>query len=331
MTETYYTTLNVTRSSSADDIKKQFRKLAVKHHPDKNPGNAAAEVMMKKLNEAYAILGDSVARAKYNRQLDDANRPPPQQNNWHQNHQQHSGGGFTKNGHTFEGWEAFIKRTNKHVFDDLFENVFMDMFQPPKHDHIIIITVSPAEAKTGCQKPFTYVKTIRCTSCLGRTLYSAGCSNCIEGAITLKAKNQSIFLPANMLNDSYWQSPAELVEHPSGKKHDLYIRVQISDPDAPNVNDAMITEMISLEIAFKGGKYKFQAPRGIITVILPPLTYSGKQVKVKNRGYFNNITNQYGDLYLTCIVEYPQNPTQTEVMQLEKLKEKKLRDEKYNS
>src|SRR5437764_2729334 len=61
----YYKILNVSRGASADEIKKAFRKLARKHHPDVNPGDKKAEVKFKEINEAYEVLSDPDKRSKY--------------------------------------------------------------------------------------------------------------------------------------------------------------------------------------------------------------------------------------------------------------------------
>lgn len=61
----YYKALGVDKSASADDIKKAFRKLAVKYHPDRNPDNKAAEDKFKEINEAYAVLSDPDKKQKY--------------------------------------------------------------------------------------------------------------------------------------------------------------------------------------------------------------------------------------------------------------------------
>ncbi len=61
----YYEVLGVAKDASADDIKKSFRKLAVKYHPDRNQGDSAAEEKFKEINEAYAVLSDPDKRKKY--------------------------------------------------------------------------------------------------------------------------------------------------------------------------------------------------------------------------------------------------------------------------
>ena len=63
----FYATLGVAREASAEDLKKAYRKLAMQHHPDRNPGNKQAEAKFKELNEAYDILKDDQKRAAYDR------------------------------------------------------------------------------------------------------------------------------------------------------------------------------------------------------------------------------------------------------------------------
>jgi curved DNA-binding protein len=67
MAKDYYQTLGVERGASADEIKKAYRKLAKKHHPDTNPNNPQAEARFKEINEAYEVLGDEDKRTKYDR------------------------------------------------------------------------------------------------------------------------------------------------------------------------------------------------------------------------------------------------------------------------
>src|SRR5215213_5372531 len=63
----YYDILGIERSSSLDDIKKAYRRLAVKYHPDKNPGDPKAEEKFKEAAEAYGVLSDEEKRARYDR------------------------------------------------------------------------------------------------------------------------------------------------------------------------------------------------------------------------------------------------------------------------
>src|SRR5215210_7654379 len=63
----YYEVLGIAKTAAVDDIKKAYRKLAVKYHPDKNPGDATAEEKFKEAAEAYGVLSDEEKRARYDR------------------------------------------------------------------------------------------------------------------------------------------------------------------------------------------------------------------------------------------------------------------------
>ena len=66
-TQDYYTVLGVQRNATPEEIKKAYRKLAVKYHPDKNQGKKEAEEKFKQINEAYEVLSDEEKRKKYDR------------------------------------------------------------------------------------------------------------------------------------------------------------------------------------------------------------------------------------------------------------------------
>ena len=65
----YYEVLGVQKNASDDELKKAYRKLAKKYHPDANPDNKEAEAKFKEVNEAYEVLSDNYKRAQYNKQL----------------------------------------------------------------------------------------------------------------------------------------------------------------------------------------------------------------------------------------------------------------------
>ena len=97
--EDYYNILNVTKNSSSADIKKAYRKLAIKWHPDKNQGNAEAEEKFKQISEAYEVLSDDSKRAQY----DQFGHAAFQQGGGHQHH-----GGFPGGQDPFDMFNSFF-------------------------------------------------------------------------------------------------------------------------------------------------------------------------------------------------------------------------------
>ena len=69
MKKNHYNTLGVSRNANKDDIKRAYRRLVQKYHPDRNPGNKAAEEKFKQVREAYDVLSDKEKRADYDRQM----------------------------------------------------------------------------------------------------------------------------------------------------------------------------------------------------------------------------------------------------------------------
>lgn len=105
----YYKVLGITKSASQDEVKKAFRKMAVKYHPDKNPGDKKAEEKFKEANEANEVLGDADKRKKY----DDLGA------NWKQYEQQ---------GNQYRGQQHYSGR-QQHDFGEGFGGEFSDFFE----------------------------------------------------------------------------------------------------------------------------------------------------------------------------------------------------------
>ena len=82
MAKDYYASLGVAKDASEQEIKKAYRKLAVKYHPDKNPGDTKAEDRFKEISEAYAVLSDKEKRRNYD-QFGDSNFSPALQSGRH--------------------------------------------------------------------------------------------------------------------------------------------------------------------------------------------------------------------------------------------------------
>ncbi len=152
----YYEVLGVDRNADIEDIKKSYRKLAVKHHPDKNPGDKAAEEKFKELGEAYEALSDPQKRAAYDQYGHAAFDPRLRGGG--------RAGGFHDPADIFR--EVFGGSGN--IFEDLFGGGRSDPTQPQRGaDLRYDMEITFEESAQGCEKEITVTKQDRCDVCQG--------------------------------------------------------------------------------------------------------------------------------------------------------------------
>ncbi len=176
----YYEVLGITKGASDDEIKKAYRKLAMKYHPDHNPGDKDAETKFKEINEAYAVLSDAEKKSKYD-QYGHAAFDPASGG---------FGGGFSGFGEGFD-------------FGDIFSSFFGGGSSSRRASNIIdgedILTrvnISFEEAAFGCKKEVTFSRIEACPDC-GASGAAKGtkpetCSAC-GGRGTVTVQQQSMF------------------------------------------------------------------------------------------------------------------------------------------
>lgn len=140
--EDHYATLGVSENATQDEIKQAFRKLAKEHHPDRNPGDASAEEKFKRINAAYAEIGESDARARYDQQ-------------------RRFGGG--PGGNTGFGPQGFhFNFGGFGDFDDMFSQIFAQhgfhrpQAQPRNRDFTFNLNLTLEEAFSGKQTPVQF-------------------------------------------------------------------------------------------------------------------------------------------------------------------------------
>lgn len=179
----YYEVLGVSKTATEDEIKKAYRGLAKKYHPDMNPGDKEAEVKFKEANEAYAVLSDSEKRSKYDRFGHDAFDPS-------------SGAGG------FGGFGGFSG--GDFDFGDIFSSFFgggsttsrSRANMPIEGDDVATrVAVSFEEAAFGCKKDVTFARIETCPDCSGKGAKSESdiekCSDC-NGTGRINVRQQTM-------------------------------------------------------------------------------------------------------------------------------------------
>jgi molecular chaperone DnaJ len=151
----YYEVLGVEKSVTIEEIKKTYRKLAIKYHPDKNPGDKTAEEKFKELGEAYEVLSDEQKRALYDQYGHAAF--------------DRRAGGYGRSGGFHDPFEVFREVFGgASIFEDLFGGGRRDPTQPERGDDLRYdMEISFEEAAHGCEKEVTVTKPERCDVCQG--------------------------------------------------------------------------------------------------------------------------------------------------------------------
>lgn len=298
----YYKILGIDKSASGDEIKKAFRRLAIKYHPDKNPNNKQAEEKFKEINEANEVLGDPEKRKKYDelgenwKQYEQAHRGKTDDFDWSKWQNQGGGGGY----HTYTTGGDF----SEGDFSDFFSNIFGGGFQSrsgrPRarkgQDMKAEIQISLEEAFHG---------TTRQLQVDGETLQIKIKPGVCDGQILrLQGKGG----------------------HGSGggERGNIYMKVHIeTHPHFERKGDDLYHDIpVELYTAVLGGKATIRTLKGTMKINIPKGTENGKVLRLKGLGMpkFGK-ENEFGDLYGKASIILPKNLSEKELELFKKLSE----------
>ena len=330
----YYETLEVERSVDEAGLKSAFRKLAMKWHPDKNPGDPSCEHKFKEISEAYEILKDGNKRAAYDRY-------------GHAAFEQGGGGGH--------GFGAGFASSFSDIFEDLFgmsarggrggrergadlrynmEITLEEAFQGKTAQIQIPVAVtceqcSGTGAKAGtkpkacsmcggagrvrqAQGFFTLERT--CPGCQGRgQMIDSPCPSCSGQGRVQKERSLSVNIPPGVEDGTRirlaGEGEAGIQGGPAG---DLYIFLSLASHqffqrDGADLHCRVPVSMVSAAI---GGEFEVPTiEQGKTKVKIPAGTQSGRRFRIAGKGMPVLRSRQMGDMYVQVVVETPQNLT----------------------
>jgi len=285
----YYKTLGVAKNASADDIKKAYRKLARKLHPDVNPNDKEAHKKFQQINEANEVLSDADKRKKYD-QYGENWKHAEQYEQARQQQGRQGGGGFGGFGGGFGNQEYTYSSGDEGDFSDFFESLFggargrRSQAKYRGQDYNAELQLSLTDAYT------THKQTL-----------------------TINGKNVRITIPAGVENGQQiklkgYGSPGAN----GGPNGDLFITFVIK-PDIilrREGNDLYRNEDIDLYTALLGGEKTIETLSGKIKLKVTPETQNGTRIRLKGKGFpVYKKEGQFGDLYITWNVKLPTNLT----------------------
>lgn len=340
----YYELLEVSREANGDEIKKSYRRLAMKYHPDRNPGDKTAELKFKEINEAYEVLKDNQKRAAYDRY-------------GHQAFASGMGGG----GNPFGGFEFNF---GSGGFSDIFSDIFSEFMgggqqrggrqqSHTRHgaDVRYNMEISLEEAFTGVEKEITIPSTSVCEDChgfgtadgkepqacpnchgRGKVQVRSGffiveqtcpqckgsghiikdkCKKCSGEGVIHKDKQLKVKIPAGIETDTRMRISGE--GEPGlhgGQNGDLYVFITVKPHKLYTREGANLYTRVpvSMACAALGGKIEIPGIDGEkIELEVKAGTQSDQQIKISGEGMTMLRSGRRGDLFVKFRVETPVN------------------------
>ncbi len=271
----YYKILGIDKKASAEEIKKSYRKLARKYHPDVNPNDKTSETRFKELQEAYDVLKDEKKRKEYD-----------ELGTNYFNYK--AAGGGARAGGPFQGGEYYYSYgTDGGPSGFNFEDIFSDLFSRSGRRH------GPVKGEDlRASLEISVVESVKGT----------------ERIVNINGEKIKIKIPQGIgsggkIKASGKGSPG----YEGGPNGDLYIEITVlNDPVFERKgNDIYTIKKIKLTEAVLGGKVEVATIDGVIMLTIPPGTQNGAKFRIPKKGATDISSKKTGDLIITVSVEIP--------------------------
>jgi len=339
MTQDLYKILGVGRKASDVEIKKAYRKLARKYHPDLNPGDKNAEKRFKEIQEAHAVLSNSKKKKQYDQFGFVGNTPPSGAQ------QQYSYGGF-------EGFN--FSNSGSASFQDIFKNMFSGSFQhqqqgPEKgEDLYYTMKVGFMDAINGIQTRIKLSRKVACSFCRGKGYIQSGgkrscqvcggsgktpipvgamrfsttcrackgsgietgeeCSLCHGMGFMQKTERIKVRIPAGINHGSKVRIAGKgNAGRKGGPTGDLFITIEVNSHNLFKREGANIYIKLPITVpeATLGAKIEVPTVYGVSTIKIPPGTKSEQKFRLREKGAPKVGKKKKGDQYVEVTIVPP--------------------------
>ena len=307
----YYQTLGVGRNASVDDIRKAYRKLARKYHPDINPGDKPAEEKFKEISAAYEVLSDADKRKLYDEFGEQGLSAgfDPQKARAYQQWQQQS----EQTGGTFRFEHGDSGDFFGFNFEDLFGGRRAGKRNAPTRgeDLEARMDIDFLDAVRGFQTGLTLQRPVTCDRCGGTGKVSdKTCPVCGGSGRVVRQDTVRVNIPPGAETGKRIRVPGKGASGTrGGPAGDLYItpRVRSHPLFTRDGNDLTMELPITIGEALAGASIEVPTPGGTVKVKVPPGAQSGQRLRVKGKGVAAHGRNPAGDLYLRLMIKAPRN------------------------
>lgn len=297
----YYKVLGVDKSASADDIKKAYRKLARKYHPDVNPGDEEAKKKFQELNEANEVLADAEKRKKYD-QYGENWKHGEEYERAQKQYAQSNAGGYQTGQNPFEGF-GYNGNYDSGEYSDFFEQLF--------------------GSRRGGGKQ-TNFRGQDYTADVKLTLQEAARTH--KQTFTVNNRNIRITVPAGVEDGQKIKLAGQGGQGKNGGPNgDIYITFHIQKDPVFERKGNDIYSKIDVDVfsALLGGEETIETFQGPVKIKIKPYTQNGSKIRLKGKGFpVYKKEGIFGDYYAEVNVKIPTQLTEEQLDLLNKVKEK---------
>jgi len=296
-TRNYYKVLGITQKTSKAEVKKRYRELARKYHPDTNSGSKTAEDKFKIISEAYEVISDAKKRKEYDRQRSyqqKSPRRPKGQPDWNA-----PPGGFGREpGSNQQRYEEPFAQEPEPVDPDMPTCGF---------DLQFMVDIPLPLAALGGTIPYSYEKYVQCQECEGTGIQGDGeCQECKGKQLIVRPVTLDVKIPPGVVDQYTLSFKKEGGEgRNGGPPGDLLLKVCIqSHPKFKRVKNDIIHEVtISSKLAQEGGPLEVETLNATTIVQVEEETLVGEELRISGEGAVINRGKKRGDLIIKFNIE----------------------------